>query len=187
MKARLGIILLGLLLAAPVQAVKLPDQDPHRMEREYEEAAPWKEGAYTIPPVPTDADLVTLDIAEPGSAFTVAVDVNHLSVGEDGVVRYSVALTSDSGVRNLFFEGTRCSIRAYITYAYSSDGKAFQEMTRPEWRSPPSRGNGAFRNLLRENFFCSEMQQPLSVEEMRERIRNPPRASSNRMESMIFR
>ena len=189
MRTVVGLALVGALVASgAAQAVGPLEQDPHQLRREYEEAAPWKEGSHAIPPLPAADALATVDVAPPGTPFTVALDTQHLSVGEDGVVRYSVVLTSASGTRNLFFEGMRCSVPAYITYAFSSgEGKAFEPMTEPQWQPLPSRGTGAFRVPLRLDYFCDKAMEPRPLAEIRERIQYPPRDSRTRLESILVR
>jgi hypothetical protein len=59
---------------------------------------PWEEGKAELPPWPKDGDLVEfkLDSASP-SRFRYFIDGQHLSIGRDGVVRYTLVAESPSG------------------------------------------------------------------------------------------
>jgi len=79
----------------------------------------WKEGATTLPPWPSNSDLIEFDVDDPSSRFRQYIDGKHLSVGSDGAIRYTLVVESSSGARNISFEGLRCTPGGtFKIYAY---------------------------------------------------------------------
>ena len=72
-----------------------------------EQGENWVEERVTLPRYPDPGSLVAADIGRPGDPYRYFVDPASLSVGRDGVTRYTVALVSKGGGRNLFYEGIR--------------------------------------------------------------------------------
>ncbi|MGQ9830536.1 MAG: CNP1-like family protein [Thermochromatium sp.] len=83
---------------------------------------PWTEALTRLPPLPDDADLIEFRLDGPRDSFRYFIDGKHLSVGPDEVVRYTLVARSDTGARNLSFEGIRCTPQGqYRVFAYGSD------------------------------------------------------------------
>jgi hypothetical protein len=125
----------------PPVAASVRDQDP------------WKEATATLPPWPKDSDLVEFSVDDPSSQFRQYIDARHLSVGSDGVVRYTLVVESRSGARNVSFEGLRCTPHgAFKIYAYGSDGRF--EKTQSEWRAIHGRPDDKIHRDLHELILC---------------------------------
>ena len=80
------------------------------------EAEPWVEQEAQLPPFPKDQDLYSFYVS-PTARSQFFVDRQTLSLGADGVVRYVMVVVSESGVRNISFEGMRCDKRERRIYA----------------------------------------------------------------------
>jgi hypothetical protein len=68
----------------------------------------WKEVALKLPAAPQDGNLLPIYVG-PTATQRFALDSKSISVGKDGVVRYTVVSTSAGGAKNISFEGAAMS------------------------------------------------------------------------------
>jgi len=123
---------------------------PHSVE---DKDRSWKEGAASLPPWPNASDLVEFKVDDPESRFRYYIDGKHLSIGADGAVRYTLVVESRSGVRNLSFEGLRCTPSgAFKIYAYGNQGR-FEE-TEDDWISIQGRHHDQVHRDLHKHILC---------------------------------
>ncbi len=119
----------------------------------------WKEGSKQLPDYPQDKDL--LEISGPPSYrnYQYLIDGKNLSVGADGVVRYSIVIRSPSGSDNVMFDGIRCSKRHMKNYAYGTTDmegkKKFIQRENPVWKPFRSSGVTGYGPILARNYFCN--------------------------------
>jgi hypothetical protein len=118
-------------------------------ERQDEERS-WKEIEVALPRAPRREDRLpffmsaTLDMR-------FFVDRHSISVGADGVVRFSLVALSAQGAENISFEGVRCKSGEYKTYAIGrADGSWSQR--EGKWR----RATQPWQQALRVEFFCPQ-------------------------------
>lgn len=149
MRCRAAGVLLAVLLGAGTgQAFAQPKSDWERAEEERN----WSEGEYSLPAYPKGEDLVPFDPGA-GSDFRFFIDVRSLSVGADGIVRYTVVARSPSGVENVSFEGIRCRSASARAYAFGQgDGRWSVRGT--DWRQIDARGAQRWRHALWREYFC---------------------------------
>jgi hypothetical protein len=98
-----------------------------------DERKEWKEIVAKLPPYPRQESLIAFDAgsATPHKFF---IDAPSISVGEDGVVRYSLVVKTAGGATNVSFEGIRCAMRHHKVYAIGhADGKWVRARD-PRWR-----------------------------------------------------
>jgi len=119
----------------------------------------WKEGESSLPDYPREQDLV--DIAGPANYanYRYRIDTKTLTVGVDGVIRYSLLIHSSSGVDNVFYDGIRCNSNQLKNYAYGSTNKqgekVFVAKKNTSWQAFKSRGVMAYGPVLVKNYFCN--------------------------------
>ncbi|MCP3848865.1 MAG: hypothetical protein GY694_01315 [Gammaproteobacteria bacterium] len=119
----------------------------------------WKEGGSFLPPYPQDSDL--LEVAGPPSYqnYQYLIDGKTLSIGDDGVVRYSLVIRSTNGSDNVMFDGLRCTNRQIKNYAYGStdmDGnKKFIERQDASWKPFRSTGVMGYGPIFMSSYFCN--------------------------------
>ncbi len=91
------------------------------------------------------------------TGVSFALSVSDLQVIDDDITRYMVAITSASGVRNIFYEGIRCITQEYKTYAYGNSQKTLHPKSRPTWRAVRSSNKGfmRFRPTLYKYYLCN--------------------------------
>lgn len=70
-----------------------------------EEAAPeWKELPLQLPAFPVPDNLIPLQVS-PDASASFFIDEKSLSLGADGIVRYSLLVKAAGGAENLSYEG----------------------------------------------------------------------------------
>lgn len=112
----------------------------------------WKEGEYKLPPPPKAEDLIEFYVSAT-TDFQFFVDGQSISVGKDGVVRYTLVARSATGSENVTFEGIRCSAGRYRMYASGRSGTGWSERD-SEWRPiEPKTMQRSHYSLWRE-YFC---------------------------------
>jgi hypothetical protein len=109
------------------------------------------------------------------TSFTFYVDAKSVSVGKDGVVRYSLIARSTEGVLNISFEGIRCSTRQFRVYAYGRPDNTWSEARISQWQPIPPDTRNAQRAVLYGDYFCPTRDIIGSAEEgVRALRRGPP-------------
>lgn len=134
---------------------------------------PWQEQAVVMPAYPADVDLLPFPVDQPGLSQTFNIDSKSLSVGADGVVRYSVVIVSNSGARNVLFEGLRCSTREFRTYAYGEAVHSFHPAQSDKWQPVSQYGWGGFRAVLQRDYLCDRNLSPYHLNEIKLRLSHP--------------
>ncbi len=135
-----------------------------------EEEDKWKEAKIKFPPPPQDSDLVALDSEAIGGGYEYFIDPTSLSLGSDDVLRYSVVLQSNSGVRNIFYEGIRCATMEVKTYGYATQSGQFKPVADSPWKYLYSRGPFAYRVYLAQNYVCDSNGWPIDEKQVRKKI-----------------
>lgn len=135
---------------------------------------PWQEQAAVIPAYPEDANLLPFPVDQPALSQTFNIDSKSLSIGTDGVVRYSAVIVSNSGARNVLFEGLRCATREFRTYAYGEASHNFHPAQSDKWQPVSHYGWGGFRAVLQRDYLCDQHQSPYHADEIRRRLSHPP-------------
>jgi len=134
---------------------------------------PWKELEARIPSYPTSGDLVPFE-AGGASPHRFYVDARALSVGEDGVVRYTLVIKAAGGATNVTFEGIRCELRQQKYYAVGRVDGNWVRARNPQWRRIESQDVNRHHSVLYAEFFCSGKQPHGSVREVLRLLRNSP-------------
>jgi hypothetical protein len=104
------------------------------------------------------------------------VDARSLSVGEDGVVRYTLVIKAAGGATNVTFEGIRCELRQQKYYAVGRADGSWVRARNPQWRRIEGQDVNRHHSVLYAEFFCSGKQPHTSVREVLQLLRNSPPA-----------
>ena len=82
-----------------------------------EEPAAFNELETKLPPPPKSENLVKF---QPSAANVnqFFIDSSSITIGSDGVVRYTMVVTSPSGAQNVSYEGIRCETTEQKAYAF---------------------------------------------------------------------
>jgi len=163
-----ALLLTALLAAGPtLSQVDIFDQGGPRPPDDMEERDnEWKEGAWNLPAWPQDKDLVAFAVDDPASRLRQYIDAASLSIDTDGTVRYTLVVASESGTRNLSYEGMRCTPNGlYRIYAFGYDGR-FQPVA-SEWISLRHRSADKIHRDLHRFYLCRPLQlDPRSKKDM---------------------
>jgi hypothetical protein len=160
----------GLLLSAPLSAIENDDPD---LGDGFIEAPKWQESGLALPSFPTRDDLVKLEVDRVDMPFSFYIDPASLSLGKDGVLRYTIVIESNSGASNIMYEGIRCATHEYRTFAYGTPDGKFSKALHSNWTRITSSGAMAHRYNLRRYYLCNDFDRPISIPEALQRIRYP--------------
>ena len=137
-----------------------------------EDSKPWKEIEARIPPYPRSAALVPFDAGD-ASPHRYYIDARSLSIGEDGVVRYTLVVKAARGATSVSFEGIRCESREQKVYAVGHPDGNWVRARNPQWREigklDPNRRH---HNVLYSDYLCSDRLPVRTVREMQELLRS---------------
>ena len=128
-------------------------------------SSPWQEVVPVFPAYPEAESLLRLDITEPKQRFIYKIDSRSLSVGADGVIRFTLVIESRRGVRNISYEGIHCAEREYKIYAYGSGKGELKAVRKPKWQRIKPRP--LYRKQLYTTHLCDhigQVQQPFQPE-----------------------
>ena len=105
-----------------------------------------------MPAYPRPEDLVEFEVSA-ATDFRFFIDRPSLTVGKEGVVRYTLVARSPAGVENVSYEGIRCKTRAFKVYAYGRADRSWVERA-SDWRPIDPRGPQRWLNVLWREYFC---------------------------------
>ncbi|MGD8998928.1 MAG: CNP1-like family protein [Granulosicoccaceae bacterium] len=152
----------------------LPTDDPDLGG--FIEGPKWQEQEVDkFPAWPDEDKLLPVEVDAVDAPFRFFVDPDSLSVGSDGVSRYTVVIRSSSGASNVMYEGLRCRTREYRTYAYGTTDNKFHKATVSNWQPVQESSSGSMihrYNFLRY-YMCDRLQNPRTVADVLREIRYP--------------
>ena len=137
----------------------------------------FKEDEIKLPAFPDSANLVQFE-ASPASAHRFYIDSKALSVGADGIVRYTLLMKTRGGATNVSYEGMSCDPAQVKVYATGSAGGKWIRARNPRWMKIERRSFDIHHIVLFTDFFCAlktDKSPDARVEEALELLRNGPR------------
>lgn len=150
MKRALATVFVALAAAAPT-ATAQQVKDTGAAAATFDET-PWRELEVKLPGYPKDERLIRVETG-PASELRFFVDRDSLSVGEDGVVRFTLVAKSD-GAANVSHEGIRCSMRERKVYAFGRPDGTWREARDPQWVRIGPPVTDLHRFVLWDDYFC---------------------------------
>ena len=153
-----GCIAAGVLLAA-CSSTKHPSSNKDDSNFTYllDRKGTWTEDKLTsLPPLPQpNAKLLPFDVSN-NTPLTFAIDPASLSIGKDGVVRYSIVITTPSGGRNVNYEGIRCETYEWRLYAsLNADHDGWDQTVANDWSRIEKGTLNAYHSALFTDYFCA--------------------------------
>jgi hypothetical protein len=139
-----------------------------------EDTIPWEEITASLPPYPKDENLVQFNVSS-ATANRYLIDIASLSVGKDGVVRYTVVIASPRGARTVNFEGIRCDPAEYKIYGFGQENGTWNENKRAAWQPFKQRSLLSYHKALFEDHFCPDW---IRIKDTEEGIRNLKRGKA---------
>ena len=117
-----------------------------------EETKSWKEIQAQIPSYPQAQNLVLVEGGRPGT-HNFYIDTASVTLGEDGVMRYTALLKAAGGATNVTFEGIRCETREHKLYAIGHNDGTWVRARDPKWQRVV-RDRTPYQWMLYREFFC---------------------------------
>ncbi len=138
---------LGLMLALAAWAKVGSAED------NYGDAGRGGEAQAPLPEYPKSENYVPLQVSAT-TPFVFFIDAKSVSVGKDGVVRYSLIAKSSGGALNISFEGIRCSDGQFRVYAFGRSDQTWSESRMSRWQPIPADARNGQRTVLYRDVFC---------------------------------
>ena len=136
-----------------------------------DEVKTWQELAVQLPPQPKPENLVAFYVS-PTATMKFAIDLNSLSAGSDGVVRYTLVSTSDGGAQNVSYEGIRCQTAEKKLYAFGHKDGSWSRARLSNWQRITDLVANRQHAALFKDYLCQGGTIAGKVTEMQERIRH---------------
>lgn len=131
---------------------------------------PWEETSIQLPPAPKAENLLPFDVS-PTATQSFAIDASSLSVGTDGVIRYTLVATSASGAKNISYEGIHCQTYERKLYAFGQPDGTWARSRRNKWETIQNHAANRPQAALAKDFFCLEQTVAGNADDMVNRIR----------------
>ncbi|TAL97240.1 MAG: hypothetical protein EPN73_07255 [Paraburkholderia sp.] len=108
-----------------------------------------------LPPLPQQANLLPFDVSQ-NTPLHFFLDSKSVSVGSDGVVRYTVVITTPTGARNVNYEGIRCDTYEWRLYAgLDADHKGWDRTVANAFSRIENGELNAYHAALYQDYFCA--------------------------------
>lgn len=130
----------------------------------------WLEGEVTLPAYPQDADLLEFYVSA-ATANRFFVDGKSLSIGSDGVVRFSLVVLTSGGATNVSYEGLRCESREVKLYATGRADRTWSASQLAVWKRIENKSVNRHHAALSRDYFCPRGPRILSADEGRNALR----------------
>jgi CNP1-like family protein len=143
------------VFAGAADAQVLAPRYPGGYKPQFDEDKPWEEQQWSLPAYPAEENLLGFYVA-PTTQFEFFVDSKSISVGKDGVIRYTLVARSPSGAQNVSYEGIRCESRERRLYAFGRSDKTWAQARSADWVRIPSRSTfpNSQQAALADEFLC---------------------------------
>lgn len=142
-----------------------------RFEEDFDDGEKaWQEIAIQLPAAPIAENLLPFYVSATASQ-SFALDSKSLTLGTDGVIRYTLITSSAAGAKNISYEGIRCESFEKKLYAFGQPDGTWSRSRRDKWE--PIVRNAANRQhaTLAQDYFCQGLNIAGDAKTMLERIK----------------
>lgn len=176
-RAAVGAVAVAIAAAAVAQAPGEKLRDSAADSIDFIEK-PLDELPLQLPAAPKPGDLIQYDPGRPAS-LRFFVDSATLSVGTDGIVRFTLVVRGDGATTNVSYEAMRCKTRERKVFAYGRTDGSWYAVREPRWTRIAGSSTEDYRFVLYENYFCPSRQIVATAREGVEALRlgGHPRAA----------
>lgn len=173
----------GLICIAALQMLMTPgiskakskmeeNVDTSTFEEDFDDLAkPWEEIAVQIPPQPKQENLIPFETLNATASYSFGIDSQSIALGSDGVIRYIVVATSQSGAKNISYEGIRCGTFEKKLYAFGRPDGVWARSRRDKWERIARRTGVNYQETLALEYFCQNKTVAGTTKDMLRRIR----------------
>jgi len=157
--------------AAALLAFAVTAHAQSRFEEDFDDKEkPWQEIAVQLPQAPKQEDLASFYVSATATQ-SFAVDTKSVSVGTDGVIRYSLVAISEAGAKNVSYEGIRCATYERKLYAFGRSDGSWSRSRRDQWERIPANAMNRQHAALAKDFFCEEKSIAGTADDIVRRLR----------------
>lgn len=139
------------------------------LEEDYE-FKKWEEVEVLLPAPPKQQDLLSFYVSA-ATDNRFFVDPASISVGGDGVVRYTLVVLTSGGVRNVSFEGMRCETKERRLYAFGRADGTWSKARSNQWERVREAVNNRHHAALFQEYLCPNGVIVQDVEEVKRLLR----------------
>jgi len=157
-------------------ASSIPQQQEkwHQWDIDFDEdKKPWKEIESMMPLYPRPEHLVPFE-GGGASQHRYFIDARSLSVGEDGVWRYTLLVRTAGGATNVSFEGMRCETREQKYYALGRSDGSWVRARNPQWRRVETQSINRPHDVLYADVLCRGKVPVKTTREALQRLKYDP-------------
>ena len=122
----------------------------------------FKEGATAMPLNPPNKATIQPFYVSQQTIFKFAVDTDSILIGNDGITRYIVILTSPNGNSQVQYEGIRCDSFQWRLYGTFESG-AWKENPLSSWNMIKDHAPNRYQAALAQGAFCNFNSQEKSI------------------------
>jgi hypothetical protein len=158
----IGLVLFSVMSVALAQSQFEDDYD--------DENKPWEEIVVQLPPAPQADDLIPFYVG-PTATQSFSIDTNSITVGTDGVVRYTLVAVSREGARNISYEGIRCASFEHKIYALGHANGTWSRSRRNQWSGIVRGAANRQHAALALDYFCSNLTVAGNAQQIVQRIK----------------
>ena len=135
------------------------------------EETPWEEIEAQLPAFPEKGNLIPFTVGSV-SDIRFYIDGPSISIGADGVVRYTLVAVSSEGAQTVSYEGLRCATRERKFYAFGRSDKTWSKPRSNQWMRILGTSNNPQVELYTNNFCFNSIVSVSSPEDARRMLRN---------------
>ncbi len=128
----------------------------------------WVDSPVTLPAPPAAENLLSFYTNDNQSFF---IDSKSLSIVADGSLRYTLVSKSQSGARNVSYEGLRCDTNQKRLFAFGRADGTWSNSRRQEWDTFSNTGINKHHSTLAWDFVCNGGAIIGNAESILQRIR----------------
>lgn len=123
-----------------------------------------------LPAYPKEENLLQFEVGA-ASQNRFFVDTKALSIGTDGIIRYTLMIKTAGGATNVSYEGMRCTPDEFKVYAVGQKDGDWLRARDPQWRSIQNRDISHYHSVLRRYYFCAGGYGYVPVASVKEALR----------------
>ena len=125
----------------------------------------FKEGTTAMPLNPPNKATIQPFYVSQQTIFKFAVDTNSILIGNDGITRYIVILTSPNGNSQVQYEGIRCDSFQWRLYG-TFESNVWKENPLSSWNPIKDHTPNRYQAALAQGAFCNFNSQEKSIKDV---------------------
>ena len=122
----------------------------------------FKEGTTAMPLNPPNKATIQPFYVSQQTIFKFAVDTDSILIGNDGITRYTVILTSPNGNSQVQYEGIRCDSFQWRLYG-TFESNTWKENPLSSWNPIKDHTPNRYQAALAQGAFCNFNTQEKSI------------------------